>query len=44
MDINRRATFNKIQFGDWGKTTNGEGEFSITPKKGAEIEGTSSIV
>ncbi len=34
MDIHKGAKFNKIQFGDWGRTMDGEGEISITPKKG----------
>ncbi len=37
LDINIKTTINKTQFKDWGKTTDGEGEFSITTIKGVEI-------
>jgi hypothetical protein len=40
MDINRRATINKIQYGERGRTIDGEGEFLITPKKDIKVERT----
>lgn len=44
MDNNKGTSVNKTQFGDLGGTTNGEGEFSITSRKGNGVEGTFSRV
>lgn len=32
MDINKGTTIGKTKLGNWGKTTYGEGELSITTK------------
>jgi hypothetical protein len=44
MDINKGVSVNKTQFEDLGKTTNGEGEFSITSIKGTRVGGTFSRI
>ncbi len=40
MDINNSKQLNKFQYGDLGRTIDGEGEFKFTTREGDKIGGT----